>query len=97
MTQLEIILNGIEEVRNSGIQCPLENCEPRRCFHFPEKLIDEIVFLLEAQEPRKPIRSPNYNYSYWGCNCSRCGHTLHDGEDRENYCQECGQAVKWDG
>ena len=52
MTQLEIILNGIEEVRNSGIQCPLENVEPHRCFHFPEELIDDIVSLLKAQEAR---------------------------------------------
>lgn len=48
---LEKVLDGIEEVRNSGIQCPLENVEPHRCFHFPEKLIDEIVSLLKAQEP----------------------------------------------
>lgn len=50
MTQMEKVLNGIEEVRNSGIQCPLENVEPRRCFHFPDKLIDSIVSLLKAQE-----------------------------------------------
>ena len=52
MTQMEKVLNGIEEVRNSGIQCPLENVEPHRCFHFPEELIDDIVSLLKAQEPR---------------------------------------------
>ena len=52
MTELEKVLNGIEEVRKSGIQCPLENVEPRRCSHFPEKLIDDIVSLLKAQEPR---------------------------------------------
>lgn len=59
--------------------------------------LNKMLSLLKTQEPREPIRSPNYNYSYWGCNCSRCGHTLRDGEDRPNYCQECGQAVKWDG
>ena len=48
----EKVLNGIEEVRNSGIQCPLENVEPRRCCHFPEKLIDDIVSLLEAQQAK---------------------------------------------
>ena len=96
MTQLEIVLNGIDEVRNSGIQCPLENVEPRRCAYFPESLIDEIVSMLKAQEPRRPIKSPNYNYSYYGYSCSKCGHTLHVGEYRPNYCEECGQAVKWE-
>ena len=61
MTQLEIVLNGIEEVRNSGIQCPLENVEPHRCFHFPEKLIDDIVSLLKAQEA--DIQSLSEKYS----------------------------------
>ena len=95
MIKADVVLNGIDEVRNSGIQCPLENVEPRRCVYFPESLIDEIVSLLKAQEPRRPIKSPNYNYSHYGYNCSKCGHTLHVGEYRPNYCEECGQAVKW--
>lgn len=51
MTKLEIVLNGIEEVKNSGIQCPLENVEPHKCFHFPEKLIDDIVSMLKSAYP----------------------------------------------
>ncbi|MBR3020417.1 MAG: hypothetical protein IKH57_25695 [Clostridia bacterium] len=61
MTQLEIVLNGIEEVKNSGIQCPLENVDPHWCCHFPEKLIDDIVSLLKAQE--EDIQSLSEKYS----------------------------------
>ena len=69
MTQLEIVLNGIDEVRNSGIQCPLENVEPRRCVYFPESLIDEIVSLLKAQEPRlltiQEVNERKWDYCYF--------------------------------
>ena len=61
-----------------------------------EAPLEDAFALLKVQVPCSPIKSPNYNYSHYGYNCPRCGHTLHVGEDRPNYCQECGQALKWE-
>ena len=91
----EKVLDGIEEVRDSGIQCPLENVEPHRCFHFPEKLIDDIVSLLKAQKPVKPI-----DETCWDNTMGRCGHCKAPLPKLEGlkskFCWMCGRAVKWE-
>ena len=96
MTQLEIVLNGIEEVRNSGIQCPLENVEPHRCLHFPEKLIDDIVSLLEAQE--QEINRLKHHVDCDGAEklpsgCVGYGRGINDDEP----CETCKACEKYNG
>lgn len=56
----------------------------------------DALAVLKKLVPCSPIKSPNYNYSYYGYNCPKCGHTLRVGEYRPNYCEECGQEVKWE-
>ena len=46
MTELEIVLNGIEEVEKSGLVCGI--CGDA-CHHFPDSLIDDIKNLLIKQ------------------------------------------------
>ena len=97
---LEKVLDGIEEVRNSGIQCPLENVEPHRCFHFPEKLIDEIVSLLKAQEPQTvivdDIPKDDTWFGIWFGRCPNCKEMLTK-KYHKHFCGNCGQEVKWSG
>lgn len=91
-------MNKLEEAINA-VQNAIKRAESAEAGGaFLQKTdLTNILSLLKAQEPRRPIKSPNYNYSHYGYNCSKCGHTLHVGEYRPNYCEECGQAVKWNG
>lgn len=77
MTELEIVLNGIEEVEKSGLVCGV--CGDA-CHHFPDTLINDIRNLLQKQDKEiqqlravcevKPILTVN------GFICGRCGHML---------------------
>ena len=45
---------------------------------------------LKAQEPMKPKWEKGYAY------CGKCGYNLHWIVDLNNFCPNCGQAVKWE-
>lgn len=59
----------------------------------------DVLPLLKAQEPVKPIMRREMddicscidNVAY----CGKCGALI--GRLKQNYCSNCGQAVKWDG
>lgn len=51
----------------------------------------DALALLKAQEPVKPKWEKGYAY------CGKCGYKLHWIVDLNNFCPNCGQAVKWDG
>lgn len=46
MTELEMVLNGIEEVEKCGLVCGMDG---GACNHFPQTLIDNIKNLLIKQ------------------------------------------------
>ena len=46
MTELEIVLNGIEEIEKCGLVCGIDG---DACHHFPDSLIDDIRNLLIKQ------------------------------------------------
>ena len=46
MTELEMVLNGIEEVEKCGLVCGMDG---GACYHFPQTLIDDIKNLLIKQ------------------------------------------------
>ena len=46
MTELEIVLNGIEEVEKCGLVCGVDGTP---CHHFPDSLISDIKNLLIKQ------------------------------------------------
>ena len=57
------------------------------CFDDTLNAIDGALALLKAQEPVKPER-------YEGtCYCGNCGDPINM---LDNYCHECGRAVKWE-
>lgn len=66
---------------------------------FKSKLKRDVLALLKAQEPVKPV----VDIDTW--KCGNCGHTLEHQEllgdnvlfhEQYNYCPECGRAVKWE-
>lgn len=78
--------------RNCNMSCPyydIDECEI--C------LERDALDILKAQEPMKPTR---YQEGRWfkTWRCGACGGTLvfRNGEDKPNYCTDCGRAVKWE-
>lgn len=56
----------------------------------PQNLVIEIIALLKAQEPVRPILDSRAIEFY---RCGQCNEPI----DRcDNYCWSCGRAVKWD-
>ena len=52
--------------------------------------LDDALELLKAQQPVEPKWRKGYAY------CGQCGYGLHWIVDRNNFCPNCGKAVKWD-
>ena len=90
-----------------GLQCCNERniAEVCNCPYQPSHKSDMCLFelhadalaLLKAQEPIKPTR---YQEGRWfkTWRCGACGGTLvfRNGEDKPNYCTDCGRPVKWE-
>lgn len=59
-----------------------------------EQMKRDALEMLKGQEPVevKTMRGPK-PFEPWWFACGACGHAI-DLED--NYCRECGRAVKWD-
>lgn len=78
------------------VSCPynkLEDCEGT--LHY------DALTLLKEQEPKPPIITENaYGWKFYHCpSCGREFYTdrLHGRVNAMKFCDECGQAVKWDG
>lgn len=52
--------------------------------------IEQALALLKAQEPVKPTWKNGYPL------CGECGYKLHWIIELNNYCPNCGRAVKWE-
>ena len=104
MADLEKVIKGLEccilrdpddKLRCS--ECPYEgNCVNR--------LKQDTLSLLKAQEPKSPRFTVAYDKIFYACD--NCGKSLVVMANSEGlvlqqhlpkYCSECGQAVKWDG
>lgn len=74
--------------------CPYNSQANAKCLN---TAIKDAIALLKAQEPMKPTR---YQEGRWfkTWRCGACGGTLvfRNGEDKLNYCTDCGRAVKWE-
>jgi len=78
---LELCLKGLSDL------CPYKDSDaPGGC---RDALMYDAMMLLKAQEPVKPKWQKGYAY------CGQCGYKLHWIVDLNNFCQNCGQAVKW--
>ena len=76
--------------------CPYNKCADYGC---RARLRDDIIELLKAQEPVKPV----VDIDTW--KCGNCEHTLEHQEllgdnvlfhEQYNFCPECGRTVKWE-
>lgn len=69
--------------------CHYHDNQEKHCGN-TQHLMEDALALLKAQEPVKPTWRRGYVY------CGKCGYKLHWIVDKNNYCPECGQAVKWE-
>ena len=53
---------------------------------------NDIINLLKEQEPAEPVMKKGRLFT--ALTCRKCGYFFPTGT-KPNYCQECGQAVKW--
>ena len=90
MNELERVIKGLECCLDEGSchGCPyyddMDYCDGS------DTLKRDALALLKAQEPVKPKRLNGYVY------CGRCGYKLHWIVEQNNFCQNCGRAVKWE-
>ena len=54
---------------------------------------NDIINLLKEQEPAEPVMKKGRLFT--ATTCRKCGYFFPTGT-KPNYCQECGQAVKWE-
>lgn len=57
---------------------------------------DALVLLIEQKErnePMKPTLNENHRYVSDAFKCGKCGHII---RFHAKYCENCGQAVKWE-
>lgn len=92
MPDREKAIKGLERHANGNcaydqiIECPYWGDS-----HCSLHLCSDVLALLKAQEPVKPILDSRAIEFY---RCGQCNEPI----DRcDNYCWSCGRAVKWDG
>lgn len=71
----------------------------------PEAYVEAIGIAKEVfdkQEPMKPVIEQGAPSYYGGsgicreyCACPKCGEAVGRGDDKANYCPECGQKIDW--
>lgn len=100
MPDLEKVIKGLE-------CCILRDPDDHaRCSQCPyggncvNRLKMDALELLKAQEPKPPIVKENaYGWKFFYCpSCGRefNANRKHGCVNAENFCDKCGQAVKWD-
>jgi transcription elongation factor Elf1 len=83
-SDFDVALNAVID----ALKAQEQKC--RECGEKTSKAIQELQAKLKAQEPVKPKWRNGYAY------CGQCGYKLHWIVDRNNFCANCGQAVKWE-
>lgn len=106
MADLEKVIKGLElclaNIDREGCpeECPYyEACLKYENYAVFQPMMKDALELLKAQEPLKPIIEQEMddicscidNVAY----CGNCGAQI--GRLKQNYCSNCGKAVKWDG
>lgn len=90
-----------------ALHCMKFNCELAACEecdvygmmgtdHCFEDACREAIKALEKQIPKKPIIITNLMTKHVSAHCSICDTDITYYSSEENYCHNCGQAIKWE-
>ena len=82
----------------SNLEQQIRWIEEIECHQFPGWLnvtiaMRDAIALLKEQEPAEPVMKKGRLFT--APTCRKCGYFFPTGT-KPNYCQECGQAVKWE-
>ena len=92
MTDRGKVIRGLEEFK--------ADLKPFSGNHADWQKVDDALELLKAKEPKPPIVKENaYGWKFFYCpSCGRefNANRKHGRVNEENFCDKCGQAVKWD-
>ena len=97
MDKLEKVINGLECcLANQGMGTCLE-CNYKKEYGgaCEVHLLQDIMELLKAQEPVKPVFERQFMSNIELYDCGKCGTSL-GAKGIAKYCMKCGQAVKWE-
>lgn len=103
MVDLEKVIKAMEccTQKNRCRECPYgrTDTDPEGCVR--DYMLPDALELLKAKEPKPPIVKENaYGWKFFYCpSCGRefNANRKHGRVNEENFCDKCGQAVKWDG
>ena len=89
MADIEKVISDLEQ--------QIRWIEEIECHKFPGWLnttnaMRDALELLKEQEPAEPVMKKGRLFT--APTCRKCGYFFQTGT-KPNYCQECGQAVKW--
>ena len=89
----EISMKAAETADSFIFETVLPFCQENYKGELKKEDLSRALCLLKAQEPVKPKREVNENGQI--LSCGNCGAWF--AVQKQKYCHECGQAVKWDG
>lgn len=100
MTDKEKVIKGLQCCSVKGM-C---TCELQGCPYYPDKYnpynectnqltAGALALLKEQNNPIKPTLNENHRYVSDAFKCGKCGHII---RFHAKYCEDCGQAVKWE-
>ena len=101
MPDREKVIRGLEcHAKGDCAECPYrEGWHACRLGFEPGSIFVDAISLLKAQEPKPPIVKENaYGWKFFYCpSCGRefNANRKHGRVNEENFCDKCGQAVKW--
>lgn len=105
MNDKDKVISGLEHCSEDGCQgCPYEkDCKMADGFSDLAKDALELInyqdqhieAFLRDQEP-KPVKFSENAYGYKTYYCPKCGRWFEFQLKKAKYCDQCGQAVKWD-
>ena len=74
-----------------------KGCEAAECPYRDDcdQMLLDALELLKEQEP-KPVKFSENAYGYKIYYCPKCGRWFEFPSNKSKYCDQCGQAVKWD-
>ena len=88
MPDREKVIDTLEEIKTQTAGIGLDSAV------IAHQFIDKIIALLKEQEAVEPVLIREGRNKYYNDYvCPGCDNELHYGQ---NYCSECGRAVKWE-
>lgn len=90
------VIQGLECWLDDDTHCPDDDCPYMKGLVCDQAaILQDAISMLKSLEPKPVIAEKNFN-NYEFYHCPKCGRDFYGPYKRPNYCDRCGQAVKWE-